>query len=292
MLVITNHQAGGTGDHALDAAASVLRAADDVNVVSCRSPGDLDVALEEHQGVQTLVVAGGDGTLHAVLAALHRRDEVARYRLGLIPLGTGNDFARALDLPLDAAAAARVVRCGHARELDLLVDDAGGVVVNAVHVGVGARAASAAAPWKGRLGAAAFPLGGVLAGLTVRGWRLRVEADGAVVADGDDRILMVGIANTPSIAGGAAVLAAQASPDDGLVDVVVSHATGPLTRLGYALRIRHGGHTSRDDVRTVRATTVTITGEGFPVNTDGEVGGPVTHRTWTVRPRAWRFLAP
>ncbi|MQA87010.1 MAG: lipid kinase [Streptosporangiales bacterium] len=292
MLVITNRQAGGAEDGALEAAAAVLRRDGKVSVVSCRSPQDVDAVLEGYPDEGTLVVAGGDGSLHAVVAALHRRGELARRRLGLIPLGTGNDFARALGLPLDVAAAAHVVRDGQVRELDLLADDAGGVAVNAVHAGAGARAALAAAPWKRWLGPAAFPLGGVLAGVTARGWRLRVEADGAVLADGSDRILMVGVANTPSIAGGTAVLAAHAAPDDGLADVVISYATGPLTRLGYALRLRHGQHTDHPDVSAAQATTVTISGEDFPINTDGEVGGPVGRRTWTVLPRAWRVLAP
>ena len=53
-------------------------------------------------GCRRIVVAGGDGSLHAVVTALHRRHELASRTLGLIPLGTGNDFARTLGIPLDA----------------------------------------------------------------------------------------------------------------------------------------------------------------------------------------------
>ena len=60
------------------------------------------------------MVAGGDGSLHAVVTALHRRHELAERTLGLIPLGTGNDFARALDIPLDPAEAAAAL-CSAAR---------------------------------------------------------------------------------------------------------------------------------------------------------------------------------
>jgi diacylglycerol kinase family enzyme len=42
----------------------------------------------------------------------------------------------------------------------------------------------------------------------------------------------------------------------------------------------------------VRGRTVTVTGDPFPVNADGELEGPVTHRTWTVRPGAWSVVTP
>ena len=57
-----------------------------------------------------VVVAGGDGSLHAVVAALHERGELADAAVGLIPLGTGNDFARGVGLPLDPAEAAAGAR--------------------------------------------------------------------------------------------------------------------------------------------------------------------------------------
>ena len=122
-----------------------------------------------------MVVCGGDGSVHAVVAALHRAG-AAGPPVGLIPLGTGNDLARALGLPLDPAAAARVVLDGRPRTLDLLVDDAGGMVVNAVHLGVGAEAARQAAALKPRLGRLAYLVGGVSAGL--RGARLGADRTG------------------------------------------------------------------------------------------------------------------
>jgi diacylglycerol kinase family enzyme len=175
--------------------------------------------------------------------------------------------------------------------MELIVDDAGGVVVNAVHAGVGAEAARAAERWKARLGPLAFRVGAALSGVRQRGWRLRVTADGAVLAGVDRRVLMVALAVGRTIGGGAP-LAPDADPGDGLAEVVVSEATGPLARLGYALHLRRGTHGSRSDVHTARAHTVAISGEPFSINADGEVSGPITCRTWTVQPRAWRFLAP
>jgi diacylglycerol kinase family enzyme len=99
-----------------------------------------------------------------------------------VPLGTGNDLARTLGIPLDdPAAAARVVLSGRPRQLDLFDDDAGGLVVNAVHVGIGAQAGEAAADWKHVLGPAAYAVGSLVAGATSPGWALQLEVDGARV---------------------------------------------------------------------------------------------------------------
>jgi diacylglycerol kinase family enzyme len=170
------------------------------------------------------------------------------------------------------------------------VDDAGGVVVNAVHLGVGAEAAEKASALKDRLGRAAYAVGSVAAGAGATGWHLKVVVDGAPV-DVEREVLMVAVANGRTIGGGAP-LAPDASPDDGLVDVVVATSTGPLARLGFAVALRDGEHVERDDVLVVRGQSVTVTGDPFPVNADGELDGPVSARTWTVRPAAWSLLVP
>ena len=173
--------------------------------------------------------------------------------------------------------------------MDLLVDDDGGIVVNAVHVGIGAEAADRAADWKDRLGAAAYPAGAIVAGATEGGWELRVSVDGRLVAD--QRLLMVGIGNGTSIGGGTQ-LAPMADPGDGRVDIVISSATGPLARIGYAVAMRDGSHVERDDVLMLRGAEVTVEGEPFSLNADGELSGPFTGRTWRVRPHTWSLFAP
>ena len=305
VLVVANRAAGTADDDAISAAVTVLRGdGGAVEVVRTGSPDELHAVLDRRGG-RRLVVAGGDGSVHAVVAALYGRGEVgARHdrpsasggasdagSLGILPLGTGNDLARALGLPLDPAAAARVVVDGRDRPLDLLVDDDGGVVVNAVHLGVGAEAARSAERLKERLGKAAYAAGSVLAGATSTGWLLRVEVDGREMASGDVRLLMVAIGNGTSIGGGAE-LTPDAAPDDGLADVVVSAATGAVARVGYALAMRDGDHVHRDDVLVARGRTVTVSGEEFCANADGEVGGPLTRRTWTVLPGAWAVRVP
>jgi YegS/Rv2252/BmrU family lipid kinase len=289
LLVLSNAEAGGADAAAVDAAVAVLRRGADVDVVTPAGAEECRAALASRAG-RRVVVCGGDGSLHLVVNALRSADDLAD-PIGLIPLGTGNDFARALGLPMDPAAAAAVVLTAQPRDLDLIVDDSGTAVVNAVHTGIGAEAARSAAALKPRLGRLGYVLGGLAAGVRERGWRLRVESDGAVLTDGNRRVLQVGIGNGTSVGGGS-LLTPEAVPDDGLADVVVSAAVGPLARLTYGWQMPRGEHVHRPDVLAARARTVTISGEPYRYNVDGEVQGPVRRRTWTVSPRAWRLLVP
>lgn len=290
LLAVTNASAGSTDDQRVDAALEVLRGGADVRVASCAEPGDLDRLLDSRDG-RTVVLMGGDGSVHTAVATLRRRGELSPgVPLGLVPLGTGNDLARTLGIPLDPAGAAQALLDGGPRRLDLVVDDAGGVVVNAVHLGVGAEAAARASGLKDRLGKAAYPVGSVLAAAGSTGWDLRVEVDGAHVPI-DGPVLMVAVANGRTIGGGAE-LAPGAEPDDGLLDVVVATSTGPLAKLGFGVALKDGEHVERDDVTALRGSTVSVTGDPFPVNADGELDGPVPSRSWTVLPGAWSLVAP
>ncbi len=292
LLVVANANAGSAHDDALAEAVAALRAECDVEVERTSDRADLSAVLDE-RGARTVVVVGGDGSVHATVAALHKRGQLSCTEpIGLIPLGTGNDLARALGIPLEPSAAARSLLTGEPRRLDLLLDDEGGVVVNAVHAGIGAEAARSASSMKEQLGRAAYPIGSVIAGVSTGGYGLRVEVDDRVLSAGHDPVLMVGVGNGTSIGGGA-LLAPDARPDDGLLDVVVSSSTGLLARLGYALDLREGEHPDRDDVVVARGRVVRVSSaDEFCINADGEVSGPVTSRTWRVQPAAWCVLAP
>src|SRR3954467_1954955 len=176
LLLITNPDAGSADEERLEHALRVLRASADVEVTHTGNPGELDSVLHRRGG-RHIVVAGGDGSLHAVVAALHRRHELADAVVGLVPVGTGNDFARGTGIPLDPAEAARVVLEGDVRPVDLIVDCLGEVVVNNVHIGVGAEAARNARPLKKVVGRAGYVLGAVKAAVTPPYLRLRVQVD-------------------------------------------------------------------------------------------------------------------
>lgn len=293
LLLLTNPSAGGADDDVLDSVLATLRdggGIDTVDTAPMGAPEELAETLGRFPGHRP-VVAGGDGSLHLLVAALHARGELGARVVGLVPMGTGNDFAQCLGLPEDPAEAAAVVRSGRARSLDLLVDDRGGIVVNVVHLGLGAQANKDGTPLKPLLGRAAYKVGAVLAGVRSTGWPLRVEVDGQVLARGRAKVLQVAIGNGRTIGGGTP-LTPDAVPDDGLADVVVSRATGPLARARYGRLLQEGRHGTHPEVTVVRGRRIEVSGSLTPVNTDGELGDPVDRRTWTVHPGAWRITVP
>lgn len=299
LLVVVNRAAGTTDDDAVDTALTALGAGADVSVAATADEDELLKAVTTRGG-RRVVVVGGDGSVHAAVHALDRAGALdPREALGIIPRGTGNDLARTLGLPLDPAEAAAVVLTGAPRALDLVRDDVGGVVVNAVHAGVGAEAGAEAVRFKERMGTAAFPLGAAIAGMTSNGSPLRVEVDGRVAghrsegwtADGQTDVLMLAVCTGRTIGGGAP-LAPEALPDDGLSEVVVCTATGPVARAAFAAALLTGRHVDRDDVLVMRGREVTFSGPPVDLNADGELESGATSRTWRVHRHAWSVLVP
>ncbi len=289
-LLITNADAGSNDSEAIRTALEVLRGHGDVEVAATSDQGELDGVLHRRGG-RRVIVAGGDGSLHAIVAAMHRRNELADAVLGLLPLGTGNDFARGAGIPLDPTEAAELIVHAEPRPVDLIVDCTGEIVVNNVHIGVGAQASRKAGKWKTRLGRVGYPIGAALAAVNPPFVRLRIEVDGEEVADLAHPILMVAIGNGPTVGGGAEVTP-EADPESGRLDVMISFAVGPLSRFAYALKLRKGEHHEREDVKYLRASTVSISGQSFYFSADGEVYGPERNRTWRVEPDAFRMALP
>ncbi len=293
--MITNDAAGTSDEATLDTALGVLRSRASVEVAATSNPGELDGVLHR-AGTRRIVVAGGDGSMHAVIAALHRRNELTGREIGLIPLGTGNDFARSMGIPVDPAEAAVVVLDGTATPTDLLIDEFGDVVVNNVHVGASAQAGRLGAAVKSvigkvGLGKVGYPIGAALASLRPHVVRLKVEVDGRVVNDLDQQVLMVAVGNGSDVGGGA-TLNPGAEPTDGMVDVMVSRAVGRLSRLSFAALLSRGQHATHDDVVTARGHTVSVAGEQFWASADGEIHGPERRRTWRVEPGAYLLMVP
>ncbi len=285
-VLLVSAQAGSIDREGVDSVRDVLSGDGAVEVVTLSSKGDLDSALDRRAD-RRLVLAGGDGSLHVLVKRLWRRGELADVPIGLVPLGTGNDFARYLDLPLDPAEAADAVLRGRPRRLDLLCSDGGtGIVVNAVHLGKGAEAAQRAGTLKQRVGKLAYPLGAIASMFGPRGWPMHVNVDDEMLADGNSRLQMVAIGNGSSIGGGAPLFP-DADASDGSLDVLV---LGP----GGSRTVGTGGSAFRL-MRRARGRAVTVTpapGVEVGVNADGEPGSLRGRRSWWVEPAAWSVICP
>jgi diacylglycerol kinase family enzyme len=290
-VVVANEAAGSTEQAAVDTVVTELEHVAPVEVRRTGHPDEVDEVLRALDG-RTLVVLGGDGSLHLALSRLHAAGRLGEVPVGYVALGTGNDFARGAGIPLDPAAAASAISEGDSRAMDLIVArDADGhedVVVNVAHAGVGAEAAMTAATVKRYLGRLAYVAGALHAGLRYRGFDVVVTVDGRPV-DGGGRALMVAIGNGRTIGGGTAVTPA-ASADDGRLEVVVARPRSAGERRRFATALRSGRHLDLPFVHSTSGVEVTLVGSPVRHNVDGEVGPPLTERAYSLRPRAWTLV--
>ncbi|WP_332666062.1 diacylglycerol/lipid kinase family protein [Aeromicrobium sp.] len=292
LLAIANADAGTADEEAIGNVVAALHEFD-VELVTTSSPQDLAEALDTHRSVDGVVVLGGDGSLHAVVDALRTAGRLADTVIGLVPLGTGNDFATALGLPDDPVEAAQVIAAGCTRRIDLIIDDQDGVVVNAAHIGIGAEAAKAARPWKKALGPLGYVVGAVLTGvrgLTTPGARLEITVDGEELPR-KEPVIQVAVGNGCFVGGGTPLLP-DADPSDGELDVAVSYTESPRRRIAYAWHVRRGDHHRRDDVVYLRGATVSVRGEKLACTSDGELTGPRSEHSWRIEPAALAMFVP
>ena len=293
LLAIANSGAGSSDDEAVEAVVDKLSEGFDVELITTGSPDDLDEALSSRPELSAIAVLGGDGSAHAVVEALHAADRLGDVTVGLVPLGTGNDFASSLGLPVDPVEAAGVLVAGQTRHVDLIVDGDGDIVVNAAHIGIGAEAAAASRPWKKALGPLGYGVGAAitgLKGLTTPGARLRITVDGEELPR-KEPVIQVAVGNGQFVGGGAPLLP-QADPFDGEMDVSVSYTKSPRRRIAYAFSVRRGDHHRRDDVLYLRGTRVTVDGDSLRCTSDGELTEGSTHYEWTLLPAALTMWVP
>ncbi len=290
-VAIANAKAGTSSADEVETALRLLREQHDVRLEETEDADDLAAVLRDVADGTVVVALGGDGSLHAVVTVLDEVGRLGDVVLALVPHGTGNDFARTIGMDRDDSAdAARQLLAAREVSIDLVRDDRGRPVVNAVHVGIGAEAAVEAKPWKKALGPVGYAIGAIISGVKHKGFRGTVVIDDQPVPD-RGRIIQVAVGNGRYIGGGAPLLP-EADPGDGLLDVAISWSNPRLRRLAYAWRLRKGRHPQRDDVEYVKATRVSVTGDETRGNLDGEVCPPSRRHAWTVEPAAFRMLVP
>jgi diacylglycerol kinase (ATP) len=215
-------------------------------------------------GADVVVAVGGDGTLNEVVNGLDGTDTP----LGVIPLGTANDFARQAGIPADADHAMDVIL----RRKPVRIDTAslnGRRFLNVSTGGIGAEiTAQTSAQIKESLGQFAYAFSG-LKKLAQFQAHHAVFRGGGYVLEKDFYLCAVGSATT---AGGGSMVTPHASTTDGLLDLCVVER---MTRRDFArtmLKLRRGEHVGGEGVHYVRLHELTIeSARPISVNVDGEV---------------------
>jgi YegS/Rv2252/BmrU family lipid kinase len=262
-------------------------------------PEEIASAVKEAvaQGVARVIVGGGDGTLSLIAGLLAGRDVV----LGVLPLGTGNDFARNLHIPRNVEAACRVIAGGRERSVPLGFAN-GRVFLNAVSFGISSAVTRRLTPeLKRQAGPMAYPVAAAAEAIAPKAFRLVMDADCAQL---ETDALQVVVGNG-RYHGAGTMVAPDATLGDAQLDVYVVDAAaapgeeGVAARAGNAwtlarvgLLLRRGRHLEHDRVRHYRCTRASFTCDPpQEVNADGELTGE-TPVSCEVRPSALRVLVP
>ena len=227
------------------------------------------VADARRGDIDCIVAGGGDGTINEVFAAAYAAGLPAECSLGILPLGTANDFAHSTGIPIqDLTAALRIAASAPARRIDAGLLD-GRVFVNLVTGGFGSRVTVETDPkLKRRLGGLAYALTGIahFAELSETRGRFRAED-----FSWEGHFLAVAIGNGRQ-AGGGIPLCPDALIDDGLLDLMILPAMEHAARLdAFAHLLREGADGVRAKLLTTRSTWIEYESEqDLNVNLDGE----------------------
>lgn len=250
--LVWNPAAGrGRDEKFVERLAGALAPAFAVEVVATATPeaGRAAARRAVDQGLDALFVLGGDGSLRNAVRELLGSDTA----LGPLPGGTTNVIVRALGLPHEPLAAARVLATAPARELDVGRAGEEGVFLMQVSGGLDARVMAAVDPrWKRRFGKLAIAWTGLREWVRYRFPRFELEVDGEpATATG------FVVANFAEYAGTFRV-APQARPDDGQLDLVLFRGARRSSALGFALDLARGRHAGRPDVEIRRVERVRL----------------------------------
>jgi diacylglycerol kinase (ATP) len=262
-----------------------------LDVVATAGDGDAEraAAAAVADGCEAIFAAGGDGTLNEVLNGVMAAGALDRTAIGIVPLGTGNDFATALGIPHDVDAAIEVLLRGRVVPVDVGEVNGRGFV-NISGGGFIAEVSQAVTPQlKTIAGRLAYLIGGAQVLLEYEPVRATVvlEPEGARVGLA---LQAFAVCNSRLIGGGR-LIAPVALIDDGLLDVCLIEGMSALEFVALARRVAGGEHLGDPRVRYYRASSVRMEFDReIPINTDGELLS-ARRCEYRVRPRAARFFA-
>ncbi|KQL34816.1 lipid kinase [Bacillus sp. FJAT-25509] len=232
--------------------------------------GDATIAAREacERKFDLVVACGGDGTLNEVISGMAEQEY--RPKLGLIPVGTTNDFARAIGVNVSIMEAAEVITNGQTVPLDIgRVDDK--YFVNILAAGkITELTYEVPSKLKTMLGQLAYYLKGIEMLPRVKPTRLKIEYDGKVF---DEEAFLFLLSNTNSV-GGFEKIAPEASINDGQFDLLVLKKSNIAEIIRVCAQLLKGQHVQNEFVLYTRASHLKImSDEKLLLNIDGELGG-------------------
>jgi YegS/Rv2252/BmrU family lipid kinase len=252
-------------------------------IATTRSGHAAELAREAATKQEVVVAFGGDGTVGDVARGILGTNAT----LGILPVGTGNDFARNLGLPLDMPEACATILGGNVRRIDVGIIN-GQPFVNNAGLGFDSQVMTTMnTSIRFTRGRPAFILAILKTILTFKAFRMTLTAD-----DGIERpyeTMLVSILNG-KVYGAGMMAAPHAEMDDGRVDVMIVKNLSRLQRLSVLLKIQSGQHLTHPAVELIQTRTLALTTiPPQPLNIDGEVRG-LTPIALTVENRALRVL--
>lgn len=274
LVVINPYAAGGQALTAWESVQEALRQKLDGDIVPMIThdiailPDILRDALA--QDVTQVLSMGGDGTNHILVNALVRHNQAHPQQAlvyGVLPAGTGQDWARGVGMPMNTLAAVDWLVAAQPRPIDVghvLLDDDAHYFLNISSVGLSFDVASRVnathrrRPWT-------FLRASVMSILNYEPRHVRIELDGAVWYD--EKTYLAVVANGSTFGQGMRV-APEATIDDGLFDVVTIDAVSRLTLLSALQLVYRGKHLSHPNVHMQRAKQVRITSDDGPLGLD------------------------
>ena len=289
-MIFNPHASFRRAGRLLPAVRAALRRFAEVDVLLTRCAGDAmeQVADADLSGYDGLLAAGGDGTLFEVLNGLYRHPPERRPPLGLVPVGTGNAFARDIGLlpgdwekGIELIAACRLRRVDVGRVAPVDLEGSGSAdrsrpfhFLNIIGAGLPVDAMRAAERIK-FIGRSAYSVAALWRALRLQTFPLVVELDGERL---EQEALFVEISNT-RYTGTSFMMAPAARLDDGLLDVTLVRRLARWRLLRLFPTIYTGRHVTYPEVTTRQASTITIRAPGgLALAPDGEFRGhaPVT----------------
>jgi diacylglycerol kinase (ATP) len=276
-LIINPVSGTDSGPDYLEAINKRLRTYyDEMDIVMTVAAGDAIYMAERTalDGYERIFIAGGDGTLNEVLNGVGRvEDALSNITFGLLPLGTGNDFAEALGIPTDLDKAMDILCDDHIVKVDLgMLNDR--YFINVSAGGFIAEVSDAVSPQlKTIAGKLAYLIGGAQVIFDYEPVHVEVKAidDNQLPIDYSLDIEIFAVCNSRLIGGGR-LIAPEAIIDDGLFDICLIEDMPTLEFIGLLTRVSNGDYINDERVRYFRAEELDIKfNRTIKVNTDGEV---------------------